>query len=130
MKDNISISNSSRRAFYKFINPEFAVASVYRNKNELVQESHRIAFTRFRLSAHSLAIETGRWNRRGRGRLPIEERLCTCGEIQSEKHVVEECPRTEYLRQEYGFRTMNDIFMGNNYKVICKIIFSILYVYM
>ena len=45
-----------------------------------------------RLSAHSLAIESGRRNRQERGRLPFEERLCTCSQVQSEKHITEECP--------------------------------------
>ena len=55
------------------------------------------------LGAHSLAIETGRWNRRGQGRLPREQRLCTCGDIQTERHVIETCPLTNPLRQHYGF---------------------------
>ena len=130
LKDNISHSNSTRRTFYKVVNPELTVASIYNNKKELVQETYRIAFTRFRLSSHSLAIETGRWNRRGRGRLPIEERLCICGRIQSEIHVVEECPRTEHLREEFRFRSISDLFSGCNYKEICKVIFSILNVYL
>ena len=130
LRENISNSNSSRRAFYKMANPELKLAPVYNDKKELVLESHRMAFTRFRLSAHSLAIETGRWNRRGRGRLPIEERLCACGRVQSEAHVVEECPRTEQIREEYGFRTINDLFSKHDYKVICKIIFNVLYIYM
>ena len=61
-----------------------------------------MSFTRFRVSGHSLAVETGRWNRRGRGRLPMEERLCVCGQVQTEQHVVEQCPITSDIRVRYG----------------------------
>ena len=63
---------------------------------------HRISYTQFRISAHRLAIETGRWNRRGRGRLPIEERLCPCGAVQTELHVFEDCPLTREIRLSYN----------------------------
>ena len=49
-----------------------------------------------RLSSHWLAIETGRWSRKRR-----EDRLCTCGEIQTEKHVITQCGRTEHIRAAY-----------------------------
>ena len=54
----------------------------------------RIAFTRIRLSSHRLKIETGRW-----ARIPKQERLCTCGAIQTEQHVLLNCPVTEFLRE-------------------------------
>ncbi|MPC43274.1 hypothetical protein E2C01_036917 [Portunus trituberculatus] len=34
-----------------------------------------MSFTKLRLSGHNLAIVTGLCNRRGRGRVPVEERL-------------------------------------------------------
>ena len=75
------------------------------------QELHRQAFTRLCVSTHSLAIETGRWNRGGRGRLPVEERLCECGEVQDEIHVIETChfPRWEDIRRDYGFTTYQEL---------------------
>ena len=76
-KAGIINSTSSKRITYKEI-----THSVYKGKTH-VNEHHRAAFTRFRVSAHSLAVEVRRWNRRGRGRLPLEERLCLCGEIQT-----------------------------------------------
>lgn len=95
---NISISTSSRRRTYKEINPILSVHSVYETKSH-INEHHRVAFTRFRVSSHSLAVEMGRWNRRGRGRLPPEERLCACGgQIQTEEHATQHCPFTQHLR--------------------------------
>ena len=87
----IMTSQTSRCIVYRDINPTMAVHDVYRTRHT-INDLHRVSFTRFRVSGHSLAVETGRWNRRGRGRLPLEERLCSCGAIQTERHVVENCP--------------------------------------
>ena len=92
--DAIAESHSSRFTTYSTINPLYVTHSVY-SERHTVNDCHRISFTRLRVSGHSLAIETGRWNRRGRGRLPVEERLCECGAVQSEQHVIERCPRTQ-----------------------------------
>ena len=75
IKDNISASPSSRLSFYKEINENYDVHSIY-TESTRVNEIERVSWTRIRLSAHSLAIESGRWNRRGRGRLPLEDRRC------------------------------------------------------
>ena len=96
-------SVSSRRIVYcNLINPNLDTHDVYSVKHTIF-EVHRIAFTRFRVSSHSLAVETGRWNRRGRGRLPIEERLCSCGAVQSEEHVINSCPVSQNIRDNHGF---------------------------
>ena len=82
------------------------------------------------MSAHSLAVEVGRWNRRGRGRLPLEERLCPCGEIQTERHVTQHCILTEHLREMYNFAHIQDLFsdkFDNNER--CCIIYKILDVF-
>ena len=109
LRASISQSASSRCVVYKEINPTCSVHSLYVNKHN-INEAHRIAFTRFRVSGHSLAIETGRWNRRGRGRLPLEERLCVCGEIQTERHVVQYCPVTLPIRNSFHFSSMEELF--------------------
>lgn len=65
MIDCITTSESSRRVTYKDMNPDFIVHYVYSQKHT-INEHHRLAFTRFLVSSHSLACGTGRWNRRGR----------------------------------------------------------------
>ena len=60
------------------------------------------------MSDHSLAVETGRWNRRGRGRLPVEERLRVYGLVQNKKHVIESCPLTRNITEAYGIVCMED----------------------
>ena len=76
-----SIETNTRNAWYLRANPELAVHQIYTARTHPVNEIHRVSWTRLRLSAHSLAIEEGRWNRRGWGRLPVEERLCQCGAV-------------------------------------------------
>ena len=110
------------------MNPTFTVHDIYK-KRHAVNDIHRMSFTRFRVSGHTLAIETGRWNRRGRGRLPLEERLCKCRLVQTEKHVVEECPSTQHLRDFYSISVLDDLFTKFTNDVTCKIIHDMLSVY-
>ena len=72
LKCDISASDSSRRVTHREINPSSTVHDIYTCRNG-IREDLRISFTRFRLSAHWLAVEVGRWNGRGRGRLPLED---------------------------------------------------------
>ena len=130
LKTNIRQSDSSRRRVYcNAINNTLSTHSIYIDKHN-IYEPYRIAFTRFRTSSHNLACETGRWNRRGRGILPMEERLCSCGLIQTEEHVVSYCPVSQNLRDYYNFSNISELFTGNLQKdIVCKIIFKILELY-
>lgn len=59
---------------------------------------HRREFTKLRISAHKLRIETGRHSR-----IPAELRLCTnCSlqEIENERHFVLQCPKYNIHREE------------------------------
>ena len=84
-------SSSTRRMSYRILNPSLVVHEVYSSLE--VKENERIAFTRFRLSSHHLAFEMGRWSR-----IPVENRLCPCGAIQSDAHVMLRCPYTQVAR--------------------------------
>ena len=66
----------------------------------------KVAVLHVRLSSHELRIETGRW-----ARIPRERRLCPCGEIQDEKHVIVDCPITQAIRDNYDMdmTTFTDI---------------------
>lgn len=127
--DRIAASNGSRCVVYRTMNPGYVTHSVYKDRHT-VNDRHRISFTRFRVSGHSLCIESGRWNRRGRGRLPVEERLCLCGEIQTEKHVVEDCPVSADIRQAFDLSSLEELFNGKYpNELSCKIIHDILQLY-
>ena len=76
LKDSIITSESSRRIVYRdTMNNDLSVHNIY-SKTHNICEFHRVAFTRLRVPSHSLAVETGRWNRKGTRSLPMEERLC------------------------------------------------------
>ena len=127
--DEINRSQSSRYAYYREINPYYHVHNIYTTHTN-VNELKRISWTRLRVSAHNLAVETGRWNRRGRGRLPIEERLCPCGQVQTERHVVEECALSHELRTKYNVVTIRGLVSEyENYKEVCECIHEMLKIY-
>ena len=91
-KTTIRSSISTRRSTYLGLNPELSLNEIYSGSN-IIPELTRIAFTRMRTSSHRLRIETGRWSR-----TPREQRLCNCGDIQSEEHVLLRCPISQELR--------------------------------
>ena len=122
-------SQSSKCIYYKEINPNMHIHDIYINKST-VNELERISWSKLRLSAHSLAIETGRWNRRGRGRLPIDERLCQCGLVQTELHVFEECVLSQHFRQMYNVTSLfNLVSERQDLPEVCHIVHSILNIY-
>ena len=69
---------------------------------------YRTAFTRFRLSAHRLCIETGRWHKPYP--IPRNERKCIlCNTLEDEFHFLLECDlykdlRIRYIKQYYRKR--------------------------
>ena len=79
----------------------------------------RIAATRFRLSAHRIKVETGRWSR-----IPRDERKCSCSEdaVQDENDVVFICPFSKYLREKYevdSYGTLDVLFNDMKASLIC-----------
>jgi hypothetical protein len=69
---------------------------------------YRISLTRFRLSAHRLCIETGRWHKPNP--IPRNERKCIlCNMLEDEYHFLFECElykdlRIRYIKQYYRKR--------------------------
>ena len=100
-KERIQASPRTRAMTYRQMNPELVVHPMYHSK-DVVEDDLRMAFTRFRLSSHRLKIETGRW-----ARIPRERRLCQCGAIQSEKHVLCDCTLVDDIRTSYGEATVD-----------------------
>jgi hypothetical protein len=90
---------------YRLFNPELDVHKVY-TSTSYIDEHKRLSFTRFRLPSHSLKVKTGCW-----ARTPRERRLCECGLVQDEDHVVFECNKTKDIRDKYDISR-------NNYKDI------------
>ena len=90
----------------------------------------RTAFTRLRVMSHDLRIETGRWSR-----TPRELRVCNSDSqsVQSEIHVLIECPMSRSKRQK--FRNLNytnivTLFENENNVIdLCQYIFEVLKIY-
>ena len=106
-KISIKASTSSKSIYYREINPCLEMHPMYEASD--VKEHDRISATIIRLSSHDLAIEKGRWSRTKR-----ENRLCGCGSVQTEEHVVCSCERTEAIRIKYP-----DVNFSNLYEVFC-----------
>ena len=94
---------STRAVTYLDMNPGLSSHSVY-SPDSVLEDDLRIPFTRLRVSSHRLRIETGRW---ARPAIDRERRLCTCGAVQTEEHVVVECPLVQHLREKYSLGAIN-----------------------
>ena len=83
LKAKFENETGTKATKYKEINPNLKVHPVY-NTTTYIDERKRVVFTRFRVSSHSLKIETGRWSR-----IDSEDRVCDCdrGGVQDERHI-------------------------------------------
>ena len=82
-------------------------------------ESRRIIFTKLRLSSHDLAIERGRSSR-----TPRDNRLCVCGQIQTEEHIICECIVSADIRHMYPnvtFRPLQMFFSQSDLTELCTV---------
>lgn len=129
-KRKASVRRSQRTKFktYVTLNPTLAVHKTYVLTDEIPEEYQRIATSRLRLSSHRLAIETGRWSR-----ISQDQRLCTCGSIQTENHVVCDCIRTDEIREQFknlDFTNLENFFDNcSNIVSMCKCSYMVLNMY-
>ena len=85
-------SESSMCAYYRELDL-VRKTSLY---SSMLYDYYRVILTRWRLSNHSLAIETGRYTRPYTER---PDRVCTmCNSLEDENHVIYLCPRYNDLR--------------------------------
>ena len=89
-------SESSMCTYYRELDL-MREANIY---STMLYDYYRVILTRWRLSNHNLAIETGRYTR------PYTERpnrVCTmCDLVEDEKHVIYICPRYNDLRLQHA----------------------------
>jgi hypothetical protein len=100
------IRNSERTKYITYrtlMNPNVTQPDFYAITGETdLDERRRITTTRFRLSSHNLAIERGRWSR-----TPRQDRLCPCGQVQDEQHVISDCRDHEAVRRSFPNMTVH-----------------------
>ena len=124
LKENfISNQYGSKALAYKDLNPNLTLHRIYSEK-EYITEFKRVNFTRFRLSSHNLKIETGRWSR-----IPREDRLCECGEIQDELHVTLHCPQTNAIREKFELYNIHSLNVLMEHPLIVDIIHEVINVF-
>ena len=93
---NNDLENSSRARTYRLYcnfryQPYFDI---------IKPQKVRIAVSRFRLSAHRLGVESGRWHKPAS--IPYNERKCRlCDSLEDEFHFLLECPLYSDLRKLY-----------------------------
>ena len=95
---NTKTHTQSKMQCYLALNRQYSVAPYLTTVTDV---RHRVLLTKYRLSAHSLAIETGRHKRSW---LPKEERLCQqCEEaaVETEQHFLLHCPKFQNVREIY-----------------------------
>ncbi len=83
IKQTASQDTRSRVITYCKLNPGHAVHALYNQTQSYIPDSLRISLTRLRLSSHRLRIELGRWSK-----TPRPGRLCSCGLLQDEEHIL------------------------------------------
>ena len=67
--------------------------------SSFLNDYHRYIISRWRLSCHSLKIETGRYTR---PKTPRINRVCElCDLLEDERHVIYACPRYVSIREKY-----------------------------
>ena len=114
VKAKVRQSPSSRRKTYSLFNPEQNIHGIYGDAT--VPESDRAAFTRLRLGSRFLKIETGRWVR-----IERQRRLCACGQIQTEQHILLNCPFTLTLRARYSQFSFTNLRARLLYYKVCSV---------
>ena len=95
---NTKAHTQSKMQCYLALNRQYTVAPYLTTVTDV---RHRVLLTKYRLSTHSLAIETGRHRKTW---LPKEERLCQqCEEaaVETEQPCLLHCPKFKNVRESY-----------------------------
>ena len=98
MRDRIRLKaerGQSRYITYIELNPTLRRPQIY---DSIVPTFKLHNATRIRMISHSLQIELGRHRR---PIIPSEERLCVCGEVETEKHFTQHCHLYTHIRHKY-----------------------------
>ena len=129
IKNKILNSVSTKHMTYHQLNNSLTHHSIYSSCDTFIKEYERISFSKFRLSAHKLKIETGRW---ARPIIPRIQRLCNCGipgSIQDEIHVLTDCLYTAHIRNTYPNVNFSNLFNNNDNNVICSVSYKIMKIF-
>ena len=90
------INNSARLKAYSVFKHTFESEKY---SNVIPENKYKIAMSRFRISSHSLNIETGRYD--GTPRKHRICKSCTMNKVEDEYHFLLVCPHYRELRSKY-----------------------------
>ena len=91
---------------YVQLNSDLSSPSYYHKY--ILPEVLRQILTKYRSGSHYLKIVTGSFLR-----IPMEERLCKCKEIQTLQHVIFDCTLTQLIREDSFCSSMKDFFKND-----------------
>ena len=120
-------SHTKFMIYRSVMNVDLSVHPVYR-KGCSVPDYQRVAFSRLRLTSHSLISEKGRWSR-----TRSDKRACPCDgrSVQDEHHALLACPRTSDIRRRYTSTlhihpelTVKDLMKHKNVTSLCQFIYN------
>jgi len=123
-RQSVQSAETTRRKAYRAFNPTLSRSPAYTDPSIL--EHERKSFTRMRLSSHELSFEKGRWSR-----IPPEERVCPCGAVQTDSHVLLHCPKTQRIRDycDISVVSISELFTLTDTKTLCNLCCEVLKVY-
>ena len=120
---------SKLTTYTSIMNPTMTIHPIY-SCSTFIPDYKRESLSRLRLMSHNLRIETGRWSR-----TPRDQRVCQCDSnvVQSEQHVLIECPLTQHCRNRYQmliFTNVTDLMKENdNLLELCSFVYEVLSTY-
>ena len=105
--DVIKKANNGKSRYQAYLknNPSLKRSHVY---TQYLSTTKLQMVTKMRTISHSLEIELGR---HGRQRKPVEERLCHCGQIETEEHFLLSCSSYIHVRQKYNITNDDTLVM-------------------
>ena len=111
--DKTRVHSYSALDEYKLLNPNLKTPEMNIRTQCIINEMDRQTLTKYRSGSHMLKMATGYFQR-----IPIEERLCTCGELQTLEHVVLHCRTTALLRLNGSPDSLHSFFEDENSAVM------------
>ena len=99
LKDSVlrkADGGKSRYVAYLALNPTLERPSIYSTPTPTYKLHNA---SRLRMIRHELEIEMGRHRR---PTVPLNERQCVCGEVETEQHFLETCRQYSHIRRSYN----------------------------
>ena len=93
--ENKASLGKSRYKSYLAMNPTLSRPNIYK---QYIPTYKLVSVIRLRTVSHNLEIEKARLTPQ---RIPQEQRLCTCGEMEDELHFLQHCHQYTHIRQKY-----------------------------